>query len=240
MRESTEIPILYRDARLIAVDKPGGLLVHRTAQASDKTAVLQQLRDQVGCRVYPVHRLDRAASGITLFALDAEAAAAAQRALAAPETEKVYLVLVRGSTPECFESRRPLHSEVGRPQEAWTEFRKLAELARCSLLEARLHTGRRHQIRRHLAHLAHQVIGDTRYGKGRINRSLRETHGLPRLFLHAHRLRLRHPLCHAGEDLVIESPLAPDLDGFLRRLAPIESEPALDERSNPLRIRILR
>ena len=219
MQESGVIPILFRDERLIAVDKPGGVLVHRTAQANDSTAVLQQVRDQIGQRIYPVHRLDRAASGVLLFGLDSEAAAAAHRALAEPTTEKLYLVLVRGSTAERFESRRPLHSEAGRAQDAWTEFRRLAELERCSLLEARLHTGRRHQIRRHLAHLAHQVIGDTRYGKGRINRSLRETHGLPRLFLHARCLRLRHPLDPASGELRIESPLAADLDDFLRRLA---------------------
>ncbi len=210
------IPVLHRDDRLVAVDKPGGLLVHRSAEASDATALLQIVRDQIGAFLFPVHRIDRAASGIVLFALDKEAAAALQAGLIAPETEKTYLTLVRGSTEERFESRRQLHSESGRPQEAWTEFRRLAEMSRCSLLEARLHTGRRHQIRRHLAHLAHQIIGDTRYGKGRINQHLRQQYGLPRLFLHARSLRLPHPSTH--QMLEIEAPLAEDLHAFLLRL----------------------
>lgn len=210
------IPVLYRDDRFVAVDKPGGLLVHRSAEASDTTALLQLVRDQIGAFLYPVHRLDRAASGVVLFALDKEAAAAAQACITRPDTNKTYIALVRGSTDPAFESRRPLHSEAGRPQEAWTEFRRLAEVSRCSLLEVRLHTGRRHQIRRHLAHLAHQIIGDTQYGKGRINRYLREAFGLPRLFLHARRLELPHPT--TGRSLRIEAPLACDLRGFLARL----------------------
>lgn len=210
------IPILYRDDRLVAVDKPGGLLVHRSNEASDRTALLQLVRDQIGAFLYPVHRLDRAASGVVLFALDREAAAAAQARLGAAETEKLYLALVRGSTEMEFESRKPLHSDAGRLQEAWTEFRTLRKLSRCSLLQVRLRTGRRHQIRRHLAHLAHHIIGDVRYGKGRINRYMREAYGLPRLFLHARRLHLAHPI--TGDPLTVESPLAPDLREFFERL----------------------
>lgn len=207
---------MYRDERYVAVDKPGQLLVHRSGAASDRTALLQLVRGQLGSFLFPVHRLDRAASGVVLFALDREAAAAAQRALHDPETDKRYLALVRGCTEAAFESRRPLHSENGKVQEAWTEFRRLAALEHGTLLDVRLHSGRRHQIRRHLAHLAHQIIGDTRYGKGGINRALREEYGLPRMFLHARRLALAHPL--SGEPLCIESPLASDLRGFLERL----------------------
>ncbi len=223
--EIDAVPILYRDERLVAVDKPGGLLVHRSPQAADRTALVQILRDQIGHYVHPVHRLDRAASGVILFALDREAAAAAQTALAAPDTIKSYVVLVRGSTEAHFESRRPLRSEAGRPQPAWTEFRRRAEMSRCTLLEARLHTGRRHQIRRHLSHLAHQVIGDTRYGKGRINNELRLRHGLPRLFLHARRLEMDHPT--AAGRLEIEAPLAADLRAFLARLPDTPDDLAL-------------
>lgn len=210
------IPILHRDERIVAVDKPGGLLVHRSDEAKDEVALLQLVRDQLETFVYPIHRLDRPASGIVLFALDKEAAASGQKSLNAPETEKIYLTLARGSTEEHFESRRSLHNDAGREQEAWTEFRKLADVAECSLLEARLHTGRRHQIRRHLAHLAHQIIGDVRYGKGRINQRMRDEYGLPRLFLHAHRLTLTHPI--TSEPLTIESPLPADLREFLERL----------------------
>lgn len=208
--------ILFRDEHYVAVDKPGGILVHRSAAASDDTALLQLLRDQLGRFLFPVHRLDRAASGVVLFALEREAAAAAQQALHAEDTEKWYLTLVRGETPPTFESRRALHSDAGVLQDAWTEFRRIAPIGGFTLLDVRLHTGRRHQIRRHLAHAAHQIIGDVRYGKGRINRSLREQYGLPRMFLHARHLRLRHPL--SGEPLSIASPLAADLRSFLARL----------------------
>ena len=228
---SQDLPILYRDERLVAIDKPPGILVHRSREAADTVAVLQLLRDQIGTRVYPIHRLDRAASGVLLFALDSEAAAAAQRSLAEDETEKIYITMVRGSTAATFASQRPLHSDAGRLREAHTAFHRLAEMSRCSLLQARLHTGRRHQIRRHLAHLAHQVLGDTRYGKGRINRYLRETYGLPRLFLHARRLRLSHPL--SGNPLEINAPLAPDLCGFLARLPDVPHD-LLELQSDPL------
>ncbi len=196
--------------------KPGGLLVHRSREASDRVALLQIVRDRIGRHLYPIHRLDRAASGVILFALDSGAAAATHAALAAPDALKSYRVLVRGSTDLEFESRRPLHSEAGKPQEAHTSFRRLAEIDGFTLLEARLHSGRRHQIRRHLAHLAHQVVGDVRYGKGRLNRRLREEYGLPRLFLHAQRVSCAHP--DGERRLDIEAPLAPDLAGFLDRL----------------------
>lgn len=211
------IPILHRDERIVAVDKPGGLLVHRSDQAPDETALLQLVRDQVGAFVYPIHRLDRPASGIVLFALDKEAAAAAQKSLQDDATEKSYVALVRGATEESFESRRPLHNDAGREQKAWTEFRKITEIAGCSLLDVRLHTGRRHQIRRHLAHLAHHIIGDVRYGKGRINQRMRDDYCLPRLFLHARRLVLTHPT--TKEPLRIDSPLPADLREFLDRLS---------------------
>lgn len=211
-----EVPILYRDDRFVAVDKPGGLLVHRSTESSDRIALLQIVRDQIDAYVHPIHRLDRAASGVVLFALDPEAAAAAQAALARPDTRKLYLALVRGSTEASFESRRPLHAASGKPREARTGFRRLGEMSGCTLLEVRIHSGRRHQIRRHLSHLAHQVIGDSRYGKGRINGFLRERYGLPRLFLHSRLLEFENPL--SDGTIRIESPLACDLRDFLRRL----------------------
>ena len=197
---------------MIAVHKPAGILVHRIPDArSDPHYMLQLLRDQVGRFLFPVHRLDRNTSGVLLFAFGSEEARALHDRLKEEDTRKEYLVLVRGSTEDAFESRRPL---TGR--ESWTEFRKLAEFSRSSLLRARIHTGRRHQVRRHLHHLAHQVIGDTKYGKGKINRSLRETYGLPRMFLHAALLELRHPATDVP--LRIEVPLAADLRAYLKRL----------------------
>jgi tRNA pseudouridine65 synthase len=215
--EPTEV--LYQDESLIAVAKPPGILVHRSSEArADPHYLLQLVRDQVGRLVYPAHRLDRNTSGVVLFALGSDEARALQERLQASDARKEYLVLVRGSTPERFESRRPLSGK-----EAWTEFTKLAELSRSSLLRARLHTGRRHQIRRHLDHLGHQVIGDTRYGKGKINRFLRDTYGLPRMVLHAERVTLRHPL--QDTPLQVHAPLATDLRAYLGRLPDVD--PAL-------------
>ena len=219
--------VLHRDEALVAVSKPGGLIVHRTPESTDRVFLLQELGAQLGRFLYPVHRLDRAASGVIVFALSSEAAAMLQAALQSPDARKEYLVLARGSAPGRFEVDRPLKNENGTPQEARTSFEKLAEMSRASLLRARIYTGRRHQIRRHLSRSAHQVIGDTTYGKGRINAFLREHYGLPRLFLHAERLEITHPL--SGERLVIRAPLAEDLRGFLLRLpdCPVELVQAL-------------
>jgi len=214
----SHLEVLYQDDVLVAVNKPPWILVHRIPAARDDPCyVLQLLRDQLGRLLFPVHRLDRQASGVLTFAFGPEEARLLHDRLKEPETVKEYLVLVRGSTPERFESRRPLTGK-----ESWTEFTKIAELSRSSLLRARLHTGRKHQVRRHLHHLAHQVIGCTRYGKGRINRSLRETYGLPRLFLHAQLLELDHPV--SGERLRLEAPLARDLREFLSRLPDVDRE----------------
>lgn len=206
-----QIRVVYRDEHVVALDKPSGLLVHRTPEARDRVFLLQEAARLVGAHLFPIHRLDRATSGAILFGLTSAAARAFHDALKTPEARKEYLVLCRGSAPERFASDRPLTGKAAR-----TEFTRLFEVHRASLLRARLLTGRRHQIRRHLAHLAHQVIGDTSYGKGRINRALREEYGLPRLALHAERIALPHPL--TGEPLTVHVPLAADLRAFLLRL----------------------
>lgn len=210
------LEILYRDPQFVVVVKPPGLMVHRSRESQDRHFLLQMLRDQIGELVYPVHRIDRATSGVLAFALSPEAARDLQESLAQSGTRKDYLTFARGSTADRFESQRPLTNDRGVRQPCHTTFVKLGEVHGCSLLQASLHTGRRHQIRRHLAHLAHQVIGDTTYGKGRINRALREEFGLPRMFLHSWRLTLRHP--KSNQLLTLCAPLADDLLGFLDRL----------------------
>jgi tRNA pseudouridine65 synthase len=210
------IPILHLDEGFVAVSKPGGLLVHRTKESTDRVFLLQELRNQLGRHVFPVHRLDRGASGAMLLAFTGEDARLLQQSLESPEALKEYLVLVRGSTSATFEVDRPLRSENGTPQAARTAFVKIAEFSRLSLLRARIFTGRRHQIRRHLSHEAHQVLGDTSHGKGRINQFFRDTYGLPRLCLHAARLELTHP--RTAERLVLNAPLPDDLRSFLERL----------------------
>ena len=210
------IDILYQDEQLLVADKPPGLLVHRSRESSDRVFLLQKLRDQVGRYLYPVQRLDRAASGAIAFALSSEAARDLQASLTSTAARKEYLVLVRGSTVDSGEIDRPLTGANGKKKDALTHFEKIGEVYRSSLLKVRIFTGRRHQIRRHLAHLAHQVIGDTTYGKGKINRFLREEHGLPRMFLHCVRLEFNHP---GGEERVeVHAPLAEDLRAFLLNL----------------------
>lgn len=209
------IEVLFQDEHLVAVDKPPGLLVHRVSpDAPEKTVLLQTVRDQLGKHLYPIQRLDRPASGVIVFGLSRAAAAAIQRSLEGPGSHKEYLVLAAGECPASFESRRPLRSQAGQPQEAWTSFERLAPGPGCTLLRARLHTGRYHQLRRHLAHLGHPVLGDTTYGKEAANAAFRDAHGLQRLFLHAARLVVEHPA--TGQPLELTAPLAADLRAVLR------------------------
>ena len=210
------IDILYQDDDLIVADKPPGLLVHRSRESSDRVFLLQLLRDQVGRYLYPVHRLDRAASGAIAFALSSETARQLQASLTSPTARKEYLALVRGSAADSGEIDRPLTGANGEKKDALTRYEKLGEIYRSSLLRVRIFTGRRHQIRRHLAHLGHQLIGDTTYGKGKINRFLREEHGLPRMFLHCARLGFEHP--GSGKRVEVRAPLAEDLRVFLLNL----------------------
>lgn len=208
--------ILWQDDDIVVVSKPGGLLVHRSYESRDRVFLLQELARQVDRHLYPVHRLDRAASGAIAFAFSSDTARKLHESLRADDARKEYLALVRGSAPESGVIERPLTDDKGTKRPCRSEFEKLAEFSRCSLLRVWISTGRRHQIRRHLGHIRHQVIGDTTYGKGNINRYFRATYGLPRLFLHAWRLEIRHP--ETDEPLRVKAPLASDLRGFLERL----------------------
>jgi tRNA pseudouridine65 synthase len=209
------LPILFQDDAIVAIDKPGGMLVHRSREAPDRRVVLQTLRDQIGRHLYPVHRLDRAASGVLVFALSSEAAAGLQASLGDASAEKQYVTFVRGEIEEVGEIDRPLTSDAGVKQEAITRWWRLEVVRGFSLVRVRITTGRRHQIRRHMSRLAHQIVGDSSYGKGRINRWLRADYGLPRLFLHAERLAIVHP--STGLPLEVRAPLAADLAEFLDR-----------------------
>ncbi|MGE0398547.1 MAG: pseudouridine synthase [Kofleriaceae bacterium] len=198
--------ILYRDDRCVAVDKPSGLSTHRGWDDSDD-ALLQRVRDEVGAYVYPIHRLDRGASGIVLFALDREAAAAFS--LAWPEADKRYLAITRGHPEEHVLLDHPIPRAPGEDRvDATTEIWRRETFGRYALVEARPHTGRLHQIRRHLKHLSCPLIGDVRYGKGEHNRIFRTQHDLHRLALHCTKLSVPHP---DGTLLVIDCALADDM-----------------------------
>jgi tRNA pseudouridine65 synthase len=196
--------ILHRDARCVVVDKPSGVSTHR-GWDDREDALLQRVRDAVNAYVYPVHRLDRGASGCVLFALDAEAAGAFSTAWS--DAAKVYLAVTRGhpadQTIDHPVPRAPGEERVA----AVTAVRTLDTFGRYALVEARPRTGRLHQIRRHLKHVSCPLIGDVRYGKGEHNRLFR-SHGLTRLALHCTSIAVAHP---DGGRLEVSCALAPDI-----------------------------
>lgn len=215
--------ILWQDDHLVAVYKPAGWLVHRTGlDAGETRFVMQTLRDQLRQHVYPVHRLDKGTCGVLVMALHSDAARALSQAFEQHATHKRYLAMVRGWPPAEAEVNHPLRPDDAPPdapvQDAHTRFRTLAQLTlpqasdprfattRAALVEAVPTTGRRHQIRRHLKHLAHPIIGDATHGKGPLNRWWAERLGQQRLWLHAWQLSLPHPV--TGEWLQLHSGLA--------------------------------
>ncbi|MCF8052901.1 MAG: pseudouridylate synthase [Desulfobacterales bacterium] len=228
-----QLEILYRDDYLVAVNKPAGIMVHRSRIAAPRERfVLQMLRAQVGQRVYPVHRLDRPTSGALLFALDRASASEMTGRFARKEIEKTYVAVVRGFVAEEGRIELPLRADVYKgPNQAvikpaQTLFRRLAQIevpypvgkystARYSLLEVRPVTGRMHQIRRHLRDIAHPVIGDTRHGDSHHNRFVRETLGCRRLLLASVRLEFSHPI--TGQPVSITAPLGPRFCRLIRR-----------------------
>jgi tRNA pseudouridine65 synthase len=218
------LPILYEDARLIAVHKPAGLLVHRSNLDRHETRfALQLVRDQTGRRVHPVHRLDKGTSGVLVFAFDPEAASALGRAFEAGQVGKRYRAIVRGWPADAGIIDYPLGAlsdDYGRGgsaagnlqivQPAVTRFRTLARAelphrvdryptSRYALLELEPLTGRQHQIRRHLKHIFHPIVGDSTYGVGRHNRLFAALFGVQRLFLCCTRMDFAHPKRRPGD-----------------------------------------
>ncbi|MEM9458923.1 MAG: pseudouridine synthase [Myxococcota bacterium] len=222
------LAILYQDAWLVAIAKPPGLAVHRSEQVHDRAPALQRVRDQIGRWVYPVHRLDRATSGVLLFALDPETASRVGQRLAAREVTKRYVAITRGFTPSHAEIDRALRETPDGPaQPARTHLRRLATVelpipigryttARYSLVELCPQSGRSHQLRKHMAHLRHPIVGDVRHGDGRHNRLFREHFGIRRLLLHAQQLTLAHP--RTDQPLQIKAELDDELTTLLERL----------------------
>lgn len=198
------------------VSKPAGSVVHWTRGAADSPVLIELLRRQCGHPVWPVHRLDRQASGVIVFAKSAAVAGQLGADLRQQRWHKRYLVLCRGAlaaplsvdhpVPE-EEQRRPAQTAI-LPLEV---FRQRYTLAAASPL-----TGRRHQLRYHFKHLRHPLVGDTLYGQGPINRFFRQTFGLHRLFLHAQQLSLPHPT--RATELRLHCPLSDELVQVLAAL----------------------
>lgn len=225
--------ILYRDAYLLAVHKPAGVMVHRSPIAGrGERFLLQMVRNRIGHRVYPVHRLDKPTSGVLLFGLDPDTAGRMAGRFARREVKKFYLAVVRGFVEEKGSVDLPLRGDVYRRKEtqefksARTAYRRLAQIevdrpvgpyatARYSLLRVEPETGRMHQIRRHLRDISHPVIGDRRYGDNRHNRFFKEELDCPRLLLAAVQLGFDHPV--SGQRLTIFDPVADAFAQVLRR-----------------------
>lgn len=208
--------ILHRDSRCVVVDKPSGISTHRGWDASTD-ALLQRVRDAVNAYVFPIHRLDRGASGATLFALDRQAARAFSDAWPSPSTVKMYVAITRGHPPEHAVIDHAIAAQPGAARvAAVTEVWRTRVMGRYAVVAARPHTGRLHQVRRHLKHISCPLIGDVRYGKGEHNRLFREHFGLHRLALHCALLRIAHP---DGGELVVPCPLARDLTVAIRAAA---------------------
>ena len=222
------LDILYRDGYYAAVNKPSGLFVHPTQLDRRGASCMPQLRDQLGRRVYPVHRLDRPTSGVLLFALNPDAARQMCRLFEQREVTKGYLAVVRGFTPECGCIDHALREDKNKKLvEAVTEYTRkaTAELpvpmgphpsARFSLVRAVPRTGRMHQIRRHFSHISHPVAGDTNHGDGAQNRFIREHLGIDRLLLTATDLTFVHPFKQM--EMTITAPLPDDLGCLFERL----------------------
>ena len=215
---SIHLQVLYADESLAVIDKPAGLMVHDSKLARGETDfAADRLREQFGKPIFLIHRLDRATSGCMLLAFDRDTASALGKALMAGDVDKEYLAVCRGWPQEEFSIDHPLDGGPGKPEKkpALTHFRRLAtgelpvpsagfETSRYALLLCRPDTGRFRQIRRHLKHAFHHMIGDTSHGDGRHNREFR-MRGVHRMLLHASRLAFTHPV--TGKRIEAVAPL---------------------------------
>lgn len=223
------LEILYRDDTLIAINKPHGLLVHRSAIAADTSEfALQLLRDQIGQAVYPAHRLDRKTGGVLLFSLDKETDRLIQPYFANQTMDKEYLAILRGYSPESGIIDYPLAKENGTLQEAITHFERLGtaeidlpsgkfQTSRYSYVKANPKTGRMHQLRRHFAHIFHPILGDRPHGCNKQNKLWKEKYAMDTMLLHASKLSFIHP--HTQKKVTIEAPLQGEFKRVLDLLA---------------------
>jgi tRNA pseudouridine65 synthase len=244
-----ELTILYQDDSVVVVDKPTGLLVHRSPIDRHETRFAVQLvRNQLGKRVYPVHRLDKGTSGALAFALDRATAAALAEQFAGKQVRKTYLAIVRGWPPASGVIDHPLDAVQdsyapaadGTPKPCRTVFRTLGTVelpvrvdryptSRYALVELVPDTGRRHQLRRHLAHISHPIIGDSTYGKGRHNRLFAERFEVRRLLLACVGLEFAHPV--TGASVRVQTAPGPGFDVLQRQLPWCAAPPTAAELS---------
>ena len=234
-----KLDIIYQDQYIIAINKPSGLLVHKSPIDKHETRyAMKILRNQIGQWVYPVHRLDKPTSGLLLFALSSEIAKKLGEQFENNKIKKTYIALVRGYTPLGGIIRHALKEtamfkhqkkmvEKREPQEALTLYKRLATIelpysvdrypsTRYSLIAAYPRTGRTHQIRKHLKHISHPIIGDAKHGKGKHNRIFEDKHGTHRLLLAATEISFTHPA--TDEKMHLKAPLQNDFNSLILAL----------------------
>lgn len=236
----TVLPILHQDEHIIAINKPAGMLVHRSWLDKHETKfVMQTLRDQIGQLVYPVHRLDRPTSGVLLFALNSQVANTLALQFEEHTIEKTYWAIVRGVIDEVGQIDYALKPRLDKiadkfadsdkpAQPALTDYQRLAsvelpfvsckrfETSRYSLVELRPKTGRKHQLRRHMKHIFHPIVGDTTYGDKVQNRAVLANIGTKRLMLHARSLSFMHPVLN--EKITVTAEVDDEFGVFLKIL----------------------
>jgi tRNA pseudouridine65 synthase len=232
------LPIIYQDEYLVAINKPSGLLVHRSMLDKHETQFAMQLvRDQIGQHVFPVHRLDRPTSGVLVFALSADIARKLGEQFFAQSIQKTYLAIVRGHIVDEGEIDYALKEKLDKiadklakqdklAQEAVTLFNRLDKFelpfavsrypsARYSLVQLTPKTGRKHQLRRHLAHINHPIVGDTAHGDGKHNIFLRQEFNFNQLALTCKSMLLTHPISQAP--LVLRCELDKNISNLLEK-----------------------
>ncbi len=233
-----KLEILYKDENFVAINKPSGLLVHRSPIAKkEKKFALQMVRNQIGQRVYPVHRLDRPTSGVLLFALTPKIAKKTALLFQTHQIRKKYLAVVRGYIPKQGTINHPVKEvkdryirrqtkQENKTYPAVTDFKRLATIelpfaidkyptSRYSLAELIPKTGRRHQLRRHMKHLSHPIIGDTRYGKDIHNKFFFNQFHCKRLLLAAIEIMFIHPM--TGTDIYITAALDGEFSSIIQQ-----------------------
>lgn len=222
------LDIIYQDEHIVAINKPHGLLVHQSPIARDADEfAIQLLRDQIGQRVFPAHRLDRKTSGVLVFTLDKESDRALQMQFQEKITVKRYLALLRGFAPEEMTIDYALHRDDGVLQDAVTHFKRLETFeipfpqdkfpsSRYSLVEANPETGRMHQLRKHFAHIFHPIIGDRPHGCNKQNKFWLENFQMNKMLLHASELTIIHP--QTNEKLQLKAEMSTEFKRVLELL----------------------
>jgi tRNA pseudouridine65 synthase len=217
------LEILYQDEELVAVNKPHGLLVHRSMIAADTSEfAVQILRDQIGRKVFPVHRLDRKTAGVLLFALTDQMNREMQMQFQEGKVQKHYHAIVRGFTPDSLEIDYPLKRDDGLVQDAFTAFTTIKKVelplpfghhatSRYSLVDLHPATGRMHQLRKHMAH-----IGDRPHGCNKQNRFFKEHFQMDSMLLHARQIQFEHPVLN--QTITISADYQPEFKRMLQVL----------------------